>query len=290
MKTTLYIITCLLLLFTVSCNRSDAFDEYQNKILAIANGEEAPQYKISKLDTILKEISGEDVIKNKKNRTRLMAVCLNSIANQYEKQGQYKVALNYYDRAIDSDSTNGKIYHNRGYIYMLLGKGGKAESDFNHAIQLVPDYSPTYNNLGVLYTNRDDEKALKYLNKAIELDPDYLDAYSNRSTVFANLKQYDKSIEDNTYVLSKDPNHLRAYMERAVVYIDTNDYNKAFADLDAALKIDSVNPYVLYNKAVLYEKTGQESKAYEYFMKTSMADPDGHVGKVARYKILQMSN
>lgn len=281
MKTTLYIIASLLLLTTASCNRTKVFEEYQDKITTIANSEQTSDDKVKQLNILLKEISNRDIIKNKKDRAKLAGVCLNSIGNQYEKQAKYDISLNYYDRAIESDSTNGKIYHNRGYIHMLLVKPDKAKSDFSRAIELVPDHAPTYNNLGVLYMNNEYNKALGYLNKAIELDPGYLDAYSNRSTVYANLRQYDKSIEDNNYVLGKDPNYLRAYLERGIVYLETNDYDKALADLNAALRIDSLNPYVLYNKGELYYRMKEYDKAMVELTKALDADPDGQVGKAA---------
>jgi tetratricopeptide (TPR) repeat protein len=289
MKTTLYILTGLFLFFTVSCDRTKIFGEYQDKILAIAHSEETSQEKIDKLNNLLQDISKTDVIKNKKDRTKLIGVCLNSIGNQYEKQRDYNMALNYYNQAIESDSTNGPIYCNRGFIYMGLNQLAKAEEDFMHSIRLAPKHAVAYNNMGALGMNKNqNEKALEYLNKAIELDPDYLDAYSNRATVYCNLKQYNKSIADNDFILSKDPKHLRAYLERAIVYIETKDYNKALADLDVALEIDSVNPYVLYNKAVLYEKKDDYANALEYFIKTSEADPNGQVGTWARRRALSM--
>jgi tetratricopeptide (TPR) repeat protein len=59
------------------------------------------------------------------------------------------------------------------------------------------EYSHAFNNRGFAYADlKQFEKAIQDYNQAIELDPEYTYAFNNRGLAYADLKQFEKAIQD----------------------------------------------------------------------------------------------
>ena len=81
--------------------------------------------------------------------------CSNSpqdyINKGYEKivDGDYKGALQQFNKAIELDSSNIEAYNNRGIVLGILGDHVRAIQDFNRAIVLNPHDSEAYKSRGI---------------------------------------------------------------------------------------------------------------------------------------------
>jgi tetratricopeptide (TPR) repeat protein len=130
--------------------------------------------------------------------------------NYYLASGRHNEALPRLNEAISKDTTNHILFFARGNLYDKSGQTEKAQTDYEKAISLKPDYFDAYYNLGAMYFNQgadmankannipaseqkrydaakkaaDDKfrQAMPYLEKALELSPD------DRSTLLS-LKQ-----------------------------------------------------------------------------------------------------
>ena len=69
----------------------------------------------------------------------------------YGELGQYQLATQDFDRAIQLDPGHVKAYGNRGWSYLQLGQYQRAIQDHDKAIQIDPTYALAYNNRGVTY-------------------------------------------------------------------------------------------------------------------------------------------
>jgi tetratricopeptide (TPR) repeat protein len=59
---------------------------------------------------------------------------------------------------------------------------------------------------GVAYADlKQFEKAIQDYNQAIELDPKYTHAFNNRGTAYIKLKQFEKAIQDYNQAIELDP-------------------------------------------------------------------------------------
>jgi tetratricopeptide (TPR) repeat protein len=68
-----------------------------------------------------------------------------------------------------------------------MGNYKLAIENFNKAIALKKDYTQAYCNMGYAYLKIDQyERSIESYNKAIIYKPDYADAYSNRAFVYLN--------------------------------------------------------------------------------------------------------
>lgn len=93
------------------------------------------------------------------------------------QMGQWKEAMFHLNFAIDEYPLFEEAYVNRGYLYLLEGKGDLALADYRKALSLNPDYVRAMVNMAGYYALAQDwVQAEKWLEKALETDPENLEA------------------------------------------------------------------------------------------------------------------
>ena len=108
---------------------------------------------------------------------------------------------------------------------------------YEQIIQLDPQNSEAYNNIGELYGSLNQlGKAMPYFLKAIELNPLNGVYYSNLALVFHYQGNIEDALDNYTKSIALQPN-WSAYNNRASLYIYNKDYDNAIADCTAALKL-----------------------------------------------------
>lgn len=97
------------------------------------------------------------------------------------------------------------------------------------------------------------EQAIAYLDEAIRLKPDIAEAYNNRGNAYADLKQYERAIEDYHQAIRLKPSYAHAYYNRALAYSDLGQHQQAIDDYNEVLRLkpQEVNAYHNRGKAYL---------------------------------------
>jgi Flp pilus assembly protein TadD len=84
--------------------------------------------------------------------------------------GNYQVALEYHNKALEINPNNAHPYYSRGRAYLALKNYDLAEKDFNKAVELKWRLPNSYSNLLLVYKNsRNCEKAEIVIEKLYEL-------------------------------------------------------------------------------------------------------------------------
>ena len=119
-------------------------------------------------------------------------VCLGIL---YSGTGNYQVAAQEFERAVENESTNDSAFHGLADAYEHLGKLQDAEKTYRGAIELRPHYWATYNWLGVFYYRhaRFREAAEKF-NQVVALAPDSFRGYSNLGAAHVEQGRYNEAI------------------------------------------------------------------------------------------------
>ena len=102
----------------------------------------------------------------------------------YEIQQNYELAVTNYTKAIElAGKEYPDLYLYRGTIYLNnLEKPDLAMADFQMAVKLLPQNATGYNNLGYVYSLKENfTQAITNYTKAIELDPKFIFPYINRA-------------------------------------------------------------------------------------------------------------
>ncbi|MCI0505218.1 MAG: type IV pilus biogenesis/stability protein PilW [Gammaproteobacteria bacterium] len=109
-----------------------------------------------------------------------------AMALVYEKMQKYDKADEHYREAIDLSPEDGGIYNNYGVFLCKRNRAEEAEKYFIKAIQIPLYATPelAYENAGACARRiPDSEKAERYLNKALELNPNLPTALINMAEI-----------------------------------------------------------------------------------------------------------
>ncbi len=161
-----------------------------------------------------------------------------NLANEYAEKGTYKLAIDFYTRAIEINPDKCEYYSKRAYSYLCLEQYEEAVSDYSKALELntkQPDL--TYYNRGLCYKALERHKeAIKDFTKAIELAPNQYKNYFDRGECYFFLNRLKEAISDYTTVIELSNDDLTtkssAYFFRAFSYLFMKDTNTGCAVSD----------------------------------------------------------
>lgn len=104
----------------------------------------------------------------KKVKIQELAARIRRQEGKYELE-EYNMALMYYNKAIELNPNNAKVYNGRANIYRLTNNIPAAMADIEKAIALDPDLGATYATLAEIYAAQGNEEEL-YKNITIALE------------------------------------------------------------------------------------------------------------------------
>ena len=153
-------------------------------------------------------------------------------------------AIALYEQIIQIDPQSSEAYNNIGELYGSLNQLGKAMPYFLKAIELNPMMGVYYSNLALVFQCQGNvEEAIDNYTKSIALQPSW-SAYNNRATLYVYNKEYDKAIEDCNAALKlrgqEDEVCTKAhlYATRADAYMGKGEYRKALNDLKTGMALN----------------------------------------------------
>ena len=213
----------------------------------------------------------EKIIKllEKKNYNEVIKIC-NEILNTNNEDeiayfyrgvsrssvGQYKEAIEDYDKAIELNPNNSSYYNSRGISKVRLIKYDKdikgyneAINDYNKATELNPNNEKAHYNKGLakarlkLY-----EESVDCYDKAIDLNQEYFKAYFNRYISQYNLKEYEKAIKDYKKLIDVLRNKLTEKCEFDIRFIVN-----LFIDIMRIVDIEDIFKLIKENYKELFE-------------------------------------
>lgn len=119
----------------------------------------------------------------------------------YLIQKEFRKAMEFYNLAIEGDSSNSRAYKGRGKLKAQM-------EDFHGSVE---DF-----------------------NSAIKYNPKYADAYFNRGLSHYNLKDYNAAITDFSKVISINGKDYQAYVQRGMAKYQVSDTKGACKDWSKA--------------------------------------------------------
>jgi tetratricopeptide (TPR) repeat protein len=156
----------------------------------------------SKVIAILKE-TGENYVRenfNKKSWDNSDAWTLYRIGESFYNTGDLNNACRYYKTAAELAPYNPEFSNKLGAALIAQNKVVEALSVLEAALKENPKFVPALNNSGYAYlVNGNPGKAESFYNRALKLDPDYEPLLMN----IAGLKIYQKKYAEATVVLKK---------------------------------------------------------------------------------------
>lgn len=138
----------------------------------------------------------------------------------------FQSAIEDIENAISIDSTFSLGYFTRAYITHTILQQPQTntiiESKANTIQKIIQDYQ-----------------------KTIQLTPDFTFAYYNLGNIYLEKKQYQQAIEQYQQAIKIDPDFAEAYYNMGLIFIVENDLEKAQKNLSKAGELGIANAYSL---------------------------------------------
>ena len=183
-----------------------------------------------------------------------------------------------------ADLQQSETYNLQGENHLEKNRIKQAVRDFNHALEINPDYVDALVNRGSAYTLQSRyNDALRDFNHALEIDKKQAEIYNLRGEIYLLNKMFDQATKDFTAAIILNPmysdaflNRARAYSERGMEEEAESDYNQAikaapekfssFDDLDSSESLFDEDDSSSKEKAAKYIQQGLEDlKAEKYY-------------------------
>lgn len=149
----------------------------------------------------------------------------------------WKDSFTLFTDVINKNPNVEQAYNNRANSKQMTGDYKGAMEDYDRSIRINPNLPISYSNRGITRANMGDlENALIDLNKAIELKPDYDEAYYNRAITKKGLKDYNGMLIDLDLAIKYKKNFAAAYYERGIEKYRRKMQEEALNDINQAIK------------------------------------------------------
>ena len=168
------------------------------------------------------------------------------LADSYVKSGEADKSLKYMDEIKETFKENFKFHVILGDIYRIKEDNNKAIENYQKAIGINSKDLTTLVKIAELYKKEEKWKeALGYFEKALELDKENENILINISYCWNNLGEFVKAINTLKEITTRiNPKNLDAHINLGVVYLRFNLPEYAYNEWKEALKIDPNNEMV----------------------------------------------
>jgi len=138
-----------------------------------------------------------------------------------------------------ADLQQSETYNRQGEYNLGKNRVKQALRDFNHALEINPDFVDALVNRGTAYAlqNRYND-ALKNFNHALEIDSKQAEIYNLRGEIYLLNKMYDQATRDFTAAIILNPMYSDAFLNRARAYAEKGMEEEAESDYNQAIKTD----------------------------------------------------
>lgn len=150
-----------------------------------------------------------------------------------------------------------------------------AISHLEKAIQLEPDYAPSYQYLANIYTSMETpSKAIELLETATELSPDEPGIWMQLSQAYLAMKDLERAATCAEQAIALSMDETAPRLLRGKIFLEQNNPSEALALAQNVLEIEPENSAALVLSARSLKAMGEPIKAIELLDKALAQSPD----------------
>ena len=190
---------------------------------------------------------------------------LNESARTAMQNGDFPLAIQLLERAVEVEPKNKYAWNNLGLCYLSLRQNDDAVAAFKKALEVNPYDEFAYNNLGRAYwQDRRYDDAANAFHQQLENNPLDKFAHANLGAMYAEWHKYDLAVPELEKASSLTPDDAGLQVSLGDAYLNLGQDDRALAAFDRAVEI-SASPLVWNNIAYqLSLKNSHLDKAQQY--------------------------
>eukprot|EP01112_Ceratiomyxa_fruticulosa_P013180 TRINITY_DN3691_c0_g1_i1.p1 TRINITY_DN3691_c0_g1~~TRINITY_DN3691_c0_g1_i1.p1 ORF type:complete len:845 (-),score=192.51 TRINITY_DN3691_c0_g1_i1:47-2581(-) len=211
---------------------------------------------------------------------------LTQIASICRMREQYPKAVEFFQRILNLENTNGEIWGALGHCYLMMDDLQKAYTAYQQALYHLqnPKDPNLWYGIGILYDRYGSfEHAEEAFTAVLKMDSKFEKAneiYFRLGIIYKQQMKHEQSLECFKYILNKPPRPLvqaDIWFQIGHVYELMKDFHAAKDAYERVLKENANHAKVLQQLGWLYHHTisfGNQDVAINYLMKSIDADPN----------------
>ena len=169
-------------------------------------------------------------------------------ANQFYNSGDYKKAIQFYNKHLEMKPSHEIAIYNRGRAYEELGQYDKAVKDFLNVIDINPRNIGAYLSYGKhFYRQKDYENAAYQFEKAYKLNTNSSQAATLLARAFHKSGKIDEAMEYYDIAINNDRENAEAFLYRGALKLHLNQAGGC-NDIQMAKNIGYEGADDLYNQ------------------------------------------
>ncbi|MBL8795032.1 MAG: tetratricopeptide repeat protein [Planctomycetia bacterium] len=177
--------------------------------------------------------------------------------------------LKNYDRAIQLDPDFAPTYNSRGLVRAAQRDFDQAIADYTRSLDLHDKTADVWFNRGLAYRTRnqgeDSVAAARDFDRALQLNPKDAQAYYQRGTILREQRKPAEAIKDFTEAIRLNERYAAAYNGRGLAYFDQKKFDDAMRDYDEAIKLSPRFAIAWNNRGVAKAADKKHDEAIEDF-------------------------
>jgi tetratricopeptide (TPR) repeat protein len=211
--------------------------------------------------------------------------------SNYFGNHRFEEAILAFKKAIELKPDYTKAWFNIGVAHGELGKQEEAVRDFEKVIELKPDSPQGWCNKGVALTKLNKHReALPFFDKAIELKPNYFLAWYNKGVSLEVLGKHEEAILAYDKAIEFNPDYAEAWSNKGVVLSLLGKHEEAIQAFNKAIEFKPAYPRAWCNKGAALSQIGKREEALQAFNKAIELDsdyPDAWFNRATEYSLLK---
>lgn len=153
-----------------------------------------------------------------------------------------QAAINFANDLLRINKNNADAYFFKGLIYKPTDKN-KAITNFQTCVEQDPTYYNAYMQLGTMFSEKNDDLAIKYFDSALKLEPDSREAIYGKAYHYQQKKQFNLAKEEYKTLIIADRRDFQALFNMGHCFLDQDSLDKAEKHFEMAIqaKVDYVD-------------------------------------------------
>lgn len=203
------------------------------------------------------------------------------LGNQWALKKKYKLARDYYRKALTREPDNQDALFGYGQMTYYLNELKESRNAFNAIIRENPESDIAYQYLGKLDAEGESYKgALENIKKAISLNPENSDYYIDLGNYTRNLGRYEEAEKAYSKAIELQPDYFLGYTYRAGLYDEQNKIEEALKDYKMVVKTNPKYYFAFEEIGILEFHMKNWDEARKYFAKAN------EVSESTAYKLM----
>jgi tetratricopeptide (TPR) repeat protein len=208
----------------------------------------------------------------------------------YYHRGQFKLTLDLATEMLEKYPRSARLYNICGASHGELQQFDAAVGNYQQAINIRPDFSPSYNNLAnVLQAQGNLDEAITSYKKAAEYNPHSAETYNNLGCALLKKGDLNAAISYFNHALKIDPSFAEAYCSMGNALKASSNPEAAIQNYKKAIHIRPDYADAYYNLGVTLQENGQlddalDSHSHALKFKSNFADAHNSIGIILQEK------